>query len=427
SAFGAALVTGDISVTAIGTVTYTDSEYFVGFGHPFLNKGRVQLPVSLAEIYQTVRSQEAPFKLGAPRQFVGTLLEDRPAGVAGKLGAQASGIEVKVTVQDQDRREKTDFTATVVPDETLANDLVALAALQAMDRGLSRIGRGTAEVRLTLRGDGLPGGAVTRENVFYHPADIGAAALRDLVTGTALVMGNPFRRVNLRQVELSARVGEERRTGVIERARLVQERPLKPGEAAEIEVLIRPYRGEVRWERISLTVPSDYPTGRFQVVVRGGTAAASEEEQVEEGTPPEEDGHAPNPEKPAKGPGKVSEPKTNAESFEAMLDQFVRRERNNELVAELVQPAESEGEESPAQSSPELAMPEGHPAVRRPGKAPAAPANHQERRNPKARRALPYVVLGEAAVEIEVGPGGTPEPPIKPPPAPHWERPRREP
>ncbi|MDI6869791.1 MAG: SpoIVB peptidase S55 domain-containing protein [Bacillota bacterium] len=424
SAFGAALVTGDLSVTAIGTVTYTEDDYFVGFGHPFLNKGRVELPVSLAEIYQTVRSQEAPFKLGAPRQFAGMLLEDRPAGVAGKLAVRAPGIEVKVNVEDLDRREKTTFTAMVAPDEVLATNLVALAALQAMDRGLTRIGRGTAEVRLTMRGDGLPGGAVTRENTFYSPADIAATALRDLVSGVALVTRNPFRPVSLRQVELSARVGEERRTGVIEKVRLIPDRPVKPGESAELEVLIRPYRGEVRRERILLPVPADFPAGRFVVAVRGGGTAAAGEEEEE--SLPADGGHPPNPEKPAKGPDKIQEPKTNAESFEALIDQFVRRDRNHELVAELVRAGEN-GEDAQGEPVSEPAKPPGHPPARRTGKAPAVQSNHQERSNPKARLALPYVVLGGAEVQIEIGPGGTTEPPLKPPPAPRWERPRRDP
>ncbi|HHW14180.1 MAG TPA: peptidase S55 SpoIVB, partial [Firmicutes bacterium] len=164
SAFGAALVTGDISVTAIGTVTYTEGDYFAGFGHPFLNKGQVALPAGLAEIYQTVQSQEAPFKLGGPRKWLGTLLVDRPTGVAGRSAGLPSGIEVKVQVEDLDRQAPTSFHATVAPDETLATDLVALAALQAMDRGLARLGPGTAEVSLVLRGEGLPGGQIVREN-----------------------------------------------------------------------------------------------------------------------------------------------------------------------------------------------------------------------------------------------------------------------
>jgi hypothetical protein len=430
SAFGAALVTGDVSVTAIGTVTYTDGEYFIGFGHPFLNKGRVELPVSLAEIYQTVRSQEAPFKLGAPRQPAGVLLEDRPAGVAGKMAAQAPGLAVAVTVEDLDRGRKTAFNAAVAPDEVLAVDLAALAALQAMDRGLSRIGGGTAEARVTLQGDGLPGGALTRENTFYSPADIGAAALRDLISGVALVVQNPFRPVNLRRVELTVQVGEERRTGIIEKVLRVRERPVKPGEAAELEVLIRPYRGEVRRERILLPVPADHPAGRFTVVVRGGGASpAGEAGEQEEEEPAGGDGLPPHPEKPVKGPGKVQQLKTNAESFEALLDQFVQRDRNNELVAELVRGAGGAGGGKDAQGEAlpdELVSPPGHPPIRRTGKAPAGAAAPPER-NPKARLALPYVVLGGAQVQIEVGPGGTSEPPLKPPPAPRWEKPRPEP
>lgn len=427
SAFGAALVTGDVSVTAIGTVTYVEGDYFLGFGHPFLNKGKVGLPVSLAEIYQTVKSAEAPFKLGAPRQLVGTLLEDRPAAVAGKLAALPEGIEVRVTVEDQDRQEKSVLIATVTPDETLTTDLVALAVLQGMDRGLLRIGRGTAEVRLTVKGDGLPDGAVTRENLFYSGTDVAAVALRDLLRGMLLITENPFRPVNLRQVELSARVGEERRTGVIEKLRLVKDHPVRPGESAELEALVRPFRGEMRRERILLPIPADFPTGRHVISAHGGgTSAAPEEEEPEAEAPPEGE-HPPNPEKIKKGPAKAEEPKNGAESLEALLDQFVRRDRNDELIAELVSDG-NEGEEGAGDGAPAPAkIPAGHPAVRRPGKPPTPPASTPgERPTPKARLTLPYVVLGSAQVEIEVGPGGSDDLPLRTPPAPRWEKPRRE-
>jgi hypothetical protein len=419
SAFGAALVTGDMSVTAIGTVTYTEGAYFLGFGHPFLNKGRVGLPVSLAEIFQTVKSEEAPFKLGAPLQPVGTLLEDRPTGVAGKLGSAPEGIEVKVKVEDVVRHEKTSFTTRVVPDEALAGDLIGLSALQGMDRGLARIGRGTAEVRLALRGDGLPGGTVARENLFYSAGDVGAAALRDLLSGVALVVANPFRSVALRQVELTARVGEERRTGVIEKVRLVKEGPVRPGDSAELEVLVRPYRGEAQRERLLLPIPEGTASGPYTVAVHGGGTSGAPDEDQE--VPAAEDGHAPNPEKVKKAPGKAQEPKTSAESLEALLDQFVRQDRNNELVAELANAQDEEGAEGAVP-----AKPAGHPPVRRAAKG-SSPAAQADRSAAKGRLTLPYVVLGSAQVELEVGLGGTQEFPLKNPPAPRWDRPRRDP
>lgn len=427
SAFGAALVTGDMSVTAIGTVTYTEGDYFVGFGHPFLNRGPVALPVSLAEIYQTVRSQEAPFKLGAPRQFTGTLLEDRPAGVAGKMSGLPPGIAARIAVEDLDRREKTSFQVTVAADETMATDLLALAALQGLDKGLARIGQGTAEVRLALRGDGLPGGEIVRENTFYSGFDVSAAALRDLLQGVALVATNPFRQVALREVELSVKATDERRTGVVERARLVQERPVRPGEAAEVEVLVRPYRGEVRRERLSLTVPDDLPAGRYVILVHGGGASGPGEAGEDEEAPPEDGGHAPSPdpEKLKPAPPKTQEPKTNAESFEDLIDQFVKRDRNNELVAQLVRAGMEEGEGLDEGLSETPAKPAGHPAVRRTG-APVAKESGGGRSPAKARLSLPYVVLGRAEVGIEVGKGGSPNPPLKAPPAPRWERPLRD-
>lgn len=425
SAFGASLVTGDLSVTAIGTVTYVEDGYFLGFGHPFLGKGPVEMPVSLAEIHETVASQEAPFKVGSPVRLVGTLTQDRPAGVAGQLGAAPPGIEVKVTVEDEDRHTTHGFRATVSRDEALAAGLLTTAALQGMDSGLERIGRGTADLRVSIAGANLPGGEVVRENTFFSPGDIGASALRDLVRGVQLLTTNPFREVDLKRVEITAKVSEQRRTGVVEKARLVKAGPLHAGEAVELEAWVRPYRGEPKRERITLNLPQDLRAGRYTITVHGGTVSLSapEDEGAEEAPPVEGGGHVPNPEKPKAGPVKAQEPKTNAESFEALLDEYLKRERNNELVAELLNLGQDE-EAGGGQAPEKRQLPARHPKV----EAAAPPAEEQaDRPSAKARLPLPYVVYGSAEVEIEVLGGGPIAPPLKPPPEPRWERPWRDP
>ncbi len=47
------LVSGDMSVTGLGTVTYNDGKRVLAFGHPFFNLGPVDMPMSKGEVLMT--------------------------------------------------------------------------------------------------------------------------------------------------------------------------------------------------------------------------------------------------------------------------------------------------------------------------------------------------------------------------------------
>ena len=44
------LVSGDMSITGLGTVTYNDGQHVLAFGHPFFNLGPVDMPMSKGEV-----------------------------------------------------------------------------------------------------------------------------------------------------------------------------------------------------------------------------------------------------------------------------------------------------------------------------------------------------------------------------------------
>ena len=50
------LVSGDMSVTGLGTVTYNDGQHVLAFGHPFFNLGPVDMPMSKGEVLMVLAS-----------------------------------------------------------------------------------------------------------------------------------------------------------------------------------------------------------------------------------------------------------------------------------------------------------------------------------------------------------------------------------
>ncbi|NLY51931.1 MAG: hypothetical protein GX063_03380 [Firmicutes bacterium] len=326
SALAVQLVTGDVQVTSLGTVTYVDGNQFVGFGHPFLNRGGVNLMAGTAYIYTTVNSLSMPFKLGAPIQTVGTITQDRGAGVGGHLGRLPDTIDLHVKVTDRNLGTTKELQAEIANEPGLLLSLVSSAALQGLDQGIDRIGPGTSRIIFKITGDGLSG-PIVRDNMFYNSLDISAVSLVELLETLQLLVNNEFQEVKLDALEITAQVEQERRTAVIEKATpTVAE--AHAGDLVDVEVVIRPYRGQRETKILRLPIPETAQPGAIHVTVRGGglgypysDLVPFHEEGKEDGDPFELESMG---------------PPSNADSFEKLLETILKREKNHEIVMEYI-------------------------------------------------------------------------------------------
>src|ERR1700675_188084 len=110
-AFSGVLVSGDMSVTGMCTVTYNDGKHILGCGHSFFNLGPVDMPMAKSEVLMTLASQFQPNKFGNATEIVGALHQDRHSAIMGELGATAPMVPVTVKVRSFDdnnavRKEK---------------------------------------------------------------------------------------------------------------------------------------------------------------------------------------------------------------------------------------------------------------------------------------------------------------------------------
>src|SRR3984957_5747328 len=93
------LVSGDMSATRMGTVTYNDGKNVLAFGHPFFNLGPVDMPMAKSEILMVLSSAFQPTKFCNATGVVGALKQDRFSGIMGELGAEAPFIPVHLNVR----------------------------------------------------------------------------------------------------------------------------------------------------------------------------------------------------------------------------------------------------------------------------------------------------------------------------------------
>ena len=317
SAVGVQLVRGDVSLGALGTVTYVDDNKILAFGHPFLKRGQANFLMTQAYIFTTIRGVENSFKVGVTGDVIGTINQDRGAGVAGEMNQYPGIVPMLMNIRDTDEKQTRNMQVQLVQDEEIVPILATASLLNSIEKSIDRTGSGTARISFEVSARGMPGETYKRENMFFSPESVSEAALAEFYEFLAFLSSNPHNAVNLMEIKADVSVTQERLT-----ARILSAQPLKesalPGETVDIEVKLKPFRTEPITRTVSFTVPKEQLPGSMGLTVRGGgffsLAALMKKLGVE----------AENP-KPSRKPQK---------SFEAMLKDFSGRDRNNDIVVE---------------------------------------------------------------------------------------------
>src|SRR6202035_4047576 len=94
SAVSAILVRGDMNIAATCTVTYMDAQHLLACGHPLMQFGMVDLPMTKATVLATLPSPLNAFKIVNATETVGAFVQDRHNGILGEFGKKPEMIPV---------------------------------------------------------------------------------------------------------------------------------------------------------------------------------------------------------------------------------------------------------------------------------------------------------------------------------------------
>ncbi|MDD3915719.1 MAG: SpoIVB peptidase S55 domain-containing protein [Synergistaceae bacterium] len=262
------LAWGDVTIGATGTLTAVAPDgRFIAFAHPFLGRGAVNYPVARAYIHKVIPSLESPFKVGSPLQIVGTVTQDRPQGIGGRIGYFTPSISATLDFTDAERNIKERKRFHVVPDPFIGAKLTAGVFTGLIDDLWGRKGQGTATLTLNVQGRGLISGW-TRTNMFFSDSDLAAAALKETSELLDVVFLNPFAEVYPLGITVTTEFSPMPKLMYIEGVNLKGE-SFSSGETVEVEVLIRPYRKKQVKKSFTITIPKD-ASGICEILVRGG-------------------------------------------------------------------------------------------------------------------------------------------------------------
>jgi len=258
SAVGLKLVRGDIEMTATGTVTWVDAERVLAFGHPLFGLGTVELPMSGARVEALIPSLERSLRLATPLSEVGSLVEDRNAGVLGKVGGAARMIPVRLELSIAGREKKA-FSFDLASDPLLA----PLFLYDSLNGILTSAGRAYGNITLRLR-EGSVIKMDGQDDIELNNLFAGSTAPY-FATGTSafllyLVMNNDLTPPRVGGVNLILEYQDEPLSAHVRRVTLDRSRA-RPGEDVEATVILSPFRGDDIVLTRKIHLPLDTPPG----------------------------------------------------------------------------------------------------------------------------------------------------------------------
>ena len=203
----AALSTGDISFSGVGTTTLVCDGTVVGFGHPMLWQGVSAYTMHPATaVYVQEDPTLAPFKVANPGGVAGTVDRDRLTGIRGRFGVAPAGLVVKSVLTAPGGTTRTGTTR--ITDRTYAPDLAAIHTLVNAELALRASGGGSATTTLTVRGTRAGGVPFTLERriAVADSWSVGFALADDVYATLTDLVSQPFERVRLSSIAIEGRV-----------------------------------------------------------------------------------------------------------------------------------------------------------------------------------------------------------------------------
>ncbi len=269
SPVGVAVVYGDFSVGATGTVTAVEGKKILGFGHSFSHNGNVNFFMTDASIIGTVSGETGGVKVANVGNIIGRINQDRDAGIAGIIGSFPSVVPITININDKGRGMNEIYNASIAYNENLIPRLGAAIAYAALSKTSDSLAESTVDVNFAIKTNVVDNGKLERSNMFYNAADVGQVAVMELLQALDLVCSNTSVESDIFGINVDMTLDNDRRTASLVSA-VPSKLKVKPGETVDLTVTLQPYRKKAETLTISYTVPVTMKEGPLTLDIHGG-------------------------------------------------------------------------------------------------------------------------------------------------------------
>jgi hypothetical protein len=252
------LLSGDMNITADGTVTYVNGKKVYAFGHRFLDIGSTDIPFAHSEVVALIPNLNSSFKLSTPQAWVGSILSDRNSAISGEIGRPSHTIPLSVSVHS-DATGTHDYHFQVVNDRFLTPFITQSALFSVLDATERTLGRGTLQLVGRAEWEGsLP--PLEIRDTFVSDSALVQQVSADAVVPVAFVLGGGFTSANLKSLSFRLEASESKHQLRLAQA-WTSSHDVRPGETIEVTALLEGENGARMTKAIRYRIPPGTTVG----------------------------------------------------------------------------------------------------------------------------------------------------------------------
>lgn len=254
ASLSALLASGDVSVGAVGTVTYVDGATIIGFGHSLLGAGRSRFLMGDAHVYQTIPAPITnwSYKVAEPGTLQGMVVGDRADGITGVAGP-VQAISGVATATDVGRGTQSTVRVSIAPDERTAPELSGVLQDEPVLRVTDGAAGGTLTLRISITSPDLARPFVYR-NIYASTEYLSWAASGQLSGLVYYLLRNNLRPIPISAIEVTQRLEPRVRAATLVAAGV--RGATRPGGRATLILRLQPWRASTVLVRVPVRLPA---------------------------------------------------------------------------------------------------------------------------------------------------------------------------
>ncbi|MFH1615773.1 MAG: SpoIVB peptidase S55 domain-containing protein [Planctomycetota bacterium] len=257
------VVSGDISMTAIGTVTQVVGDKLYALGHPILGYGDIDLPMATGTIHAVISNLEMSFKIGQAMEIQGALRTDNSSAVYGIIGAEPQLIPMRIKITRYNDIDRI-YNCRLAANQLITPMAVRYSLLSAL------LMKGSLPPEHLLRYKALidleGSWPISFENI-SSGSGLGEI-INQTISPLIILMNNPYHRIKITNIDLQVQIEPETRLARILTVSL-NDTTIKPGRNLEITVVLESYLKSRTTHKTSLRIPPDLPPGTYELLITG--------------------------------------------------------------------------------------------------------------------------------------------------------------
>ncbi len=266
---GVSLISGDLDLTAFGTVSSVYNNQFVAFGHQFFGLGSVDFPVFKAKVTTVVPSYALSNKMSSSLNEIGKVTLDTNDGVVCKKGERADMIELQIQFEKEDGQSEIK-KVKFVRHSALSKILLIISLSSLFDEVATNKENNSLilekcnfqfqnKKNLSLKKQVYGGEEPTLKLINF---------LSDIFS---ILTSNPFDKSKMQNISLTVKLIPQRNEGEVLELK-TSNKEVKKGDVINLEILFQKYGEGI--EKITSVIDSEnLPSGKIKVIVSDNISA----------------------------------------------------------------------------------------------------------------------------------------------------------